>query len=84
MIGAEKPVHYNRVFTITESTINGIDCNKELERAAILRNIDSYQFKPSLLLDVKHKFRKTTNKIITIPSNEFFVTHFQKKKRKLK
>jgi hypothetical protein len=26
MIGAEKPVHYNRVFTITSSTINGIDC----------------------------------------------------------
>jgi hypothetical protein len=26
MIGAEKPVHYKRVFTITEFTINGIDC----------------------------------------------------------
>ncbi len=26
MIGAEKPVHYKRIFTITESTINGIDC----------------------------------------------------------
>ncbi len=26
MIGEEKPVHYNRVFTITDFTINGIDC----------------------------------------------------------
>jgi hypothetical protein len=28
-IGAEKPVQYKRVFTITESTINGIDCITE-------------------------------------------------------
>jgi hypothetical protein len=27
MIGAEKPVHYKRVFTITERTINEIDFN---------------------------------------------------------
>ncbi len=41
MIGAEKPDHYKWVFTITELTINGIDCSNKMSFYWFINRINS-------------------------------------------